>query len=275
MENIIIIFMHMVRNMRAVSCPVMETLNLVLSAWPMTDSHSMDPCNTTLVRAFLLLTWLTFYDLKLRKRRKSLQGSLKMLRLQVDAIECSSNRCVRRHWSSRWWSTRRRTISIHCVKYFPIQFTGNFIISSNHPRYLRTSLTEIGLIQGPEWLKQSNSNALLNSDSVIEVICLGLKSLLMEQRLVLSDVSLTIQDITINVESIQELFKSWNNLLHTLQPSVGFFWTCEKMASRVVDGTKMSMVGEVANVKDLTRTGLNVMAVNLVIVHTASVRVPR
>ena len=47
------------------------------------------------------------------------------------------------------------------------------------------------------------------------------------------------------------------------------------MASRVVDGTKMSMVGEVANVKDLTRNGLNVMAVNLVIVHTASVRVPR
>ena len=54
-----------------------------------------------------------------------------------------------------------------------------------------------------------------------------------------------------------------------------FFLTCEKMVSRVVDGTKMSMVGEVANVKDLTRTGLNVMAVNLVIVHTASVRVPR
>lgn len=56
MENIIIIFMHMVRNMMAVSCPVMEMLNRVLSAWPMTDSHFMDPCNTTLVRAFLLLT---------------------------------------------------------------------------------------------------------------------------------------------------------------------------------------------------------------------------
>ena len=47
------------------------------------------------------------------------------------------------------------------------------------------------------------------------------------------------------------------------------------MVRRVVDGTKMSMVGEVAIVKDLTRTGLNVTAVNLVIVRTALVRVPQ
>ena len=68
----------------------------------------------------------------------------------------------------------------------------------------------------------ADSNALLNSDSVIVVICLGLKSQLMEQRLVLSDVSLTIQDITINVESIQELFKSCNHLFRTSEP-VGRF----------------------------------------------------
>ena len=47
------------------------------------------------------------------------------------------------------------------------------------------------------------------------------------------------------------------------------------MAKRVVDGTKMSMVGEVANVKDLIRTGLNVTAVNLVTVRIASARVSR
>ena len=44
------------------------------------------------------------------------------------------------------------------------------------------------------------------------------------------------------------------------------------MASRAVNGTKKSMVGEVEIAKDLTKTGLNVTAVNPVIVRTALVR---
>ena len=44
------------------------------------------------------------------------------------------------------------------------------------------------------------------------------------------------------------------------------------MASRAVNGTKKSMVGEVEIAKDLTKTGLNVTVANLVIVRTALVR---
>ena len=47
------------------------------------------------------------------------------------------------------------------------------------------------------------------------------------------------------------------------------------MANRAVDGTKMSMVGEVVTVKDLTKNGLNVTAAHLVTVRTASARDPR
>ena len=69
MGNIIIIFMHMVLNIMAVLCPVMETLNLELSASPMTDSHSMDPCNITLVRAFWLLTLIDLSRPQIKKER--------------------------------------------------------------------------------------------------------------------------------------------------------------------------------------------------------------
>lgn len=69
MGNIIIIFMPMVRNMMVVSWPVTETLNLELSASPMTDSHSMDPCNITLVRAFWLLTLIDLSRPQIKKER--------------------------------------------------------------------------------------------------------------------------------------------------------------------------------------------------------------
>ena len=118
---------------------------------------------------------------------------------------------------------------------------------------------------------------MLNINSVIVVICLGRKSQLMEQILELTDVSLTILDITINVVSIQESFKNknpsnnsiWCHRLGSLEFKV---WTNVKMASRAVNGTKKSMVGEVEIAKDLTKTGLNVTVANLVIVRTALVR---
>ena len=47
------------------------------------------------------------------------------------------------------------------------------------------------------------------------------------------------------------------------------------MVNREVGGTKMSTVGEGVTVNDLTKTGLRDMAAHLVIVHTASVKVPR
>ena len=47
------------------------------------------------------------------------------------------------------------------------------------------------------------------------------------------------------------------------------------MVNREVGGTKMSTVGEGVTVNDLTKIGLRDMAANLVIVHTALVRVPR
>ena len=56
----------------------------------------------------------------------------------------------------------------------------------------------------------SDKIRMLNINSVIVVICLGRKSQLMEQILELTDVSLTILDITINVVSIQESFKNKN-----------------------------------------------------------------
>ena len=49
---------------------------------------------------------------------------------------------------------------------------------------------------------------MLNINSAIVVICLGRKSQLMEQILELTDVSLTIQGIIINVALTQGLFKN-------------------------------------------------------------------
>ena len=112
---------------------------------------------------------------------------------------------------------------------------------------------------------------MLNINSVIVVICLGRKSQLMEQILELTDVSLTILDITINVVSIQESFKN-KNVIDVIGSLEFKIWTNVKMASRAVNGTKKSMVGEVEIAKDLTKTGLNVTAVNPVIVRTALVR---